>query len=419
MTVSVTKLANGMRVITEAMTRVETVSCGVWIGTGARNEAAEVNGVAHLLEHMAFKGTKRRSAQDIVEEIESVGGHLNAYTGREQTAYYAKVLKEDTELALDILADILQHSTFDSEELERERTVVIQEIGQAHDTPDDRIFDHFQMAAFPNQALGRPVLGDLETVGRMPREVVMDHMRIGYGADRMVLAAAGNLDHDEIVAATERLFDSVPAEAKVEMEPGNYVGGMHSEIRDLEQVHLLLGFPGLSYGDDQFYATSVMSTVLGGGMSSRLFQEIREKRGLVYSIYSYPSFYRDCGLFGIYAGTGSEGVDELLPVICKQICQLPDTLDDKEIDRARSQIKAATMMSLESTGSRCEQMAQQMLVFGYPLTTEEQIERIEAVDRLAIQQVAVRIFSGRPTIAAIGPMNQIMEYDRLVAALTN
>ncbi len=419
MTVSVTTLPNGMRVVTEAMTRVETVSCGVWIGTGARNEAADVNGVAHLLEHMAFKGTERRNAQEIVEEIESVGGHLNAYTSREQTAYYAKILKENTGLALDILSDILQYSTFESQELERERTVVIQEIGQAHDTPDDRVFDHFQMAAFPDQALGRPVLGCIETVSNMPRETVMGHMRAGYGGDRMVLSAAGNLDHDEIVSMAERLFNAIPEVGHFEMEPGTYVGGAHLEDRDLEQVHLLLGFPGISYENDQFYATSVMSALLGGGMSSRLFQEVREKRGLVYSIYSYPAFYRDCGLFGIYAGTGPEDVDELLPVICEEIRRLPGSLSDEEIERARTQLKAATLMSLESTGSRCEQMAQQMLVFGRPLTTEEQVEKIEAVDRAAICGVAERIFSGRPTIAAIGPVNQIMEYDHLVATLAN
>lgn len=417
MTVNVSTLGNGIRVVTESMPRVETVSCGVWVGTGARNETAEVNGVAHLLEHMAFKGTARRNAQDIVEEIESVGGHLNAYTSREQTAYYAKVLKENTGLALDILSDILQHSTFDDAELERERTVVIQEIGQAHDTPDDRIFDYFQMAAFPDQPLGRPVLGGVDTVGTMPRETIMKHMQSGYGGDRMVVAAAGNLEHDTFVALAEKLFDSIPPQGLVEMEPGFYEGGNHLEDRDLEQVHLLLGFPGLSYEDDQFYATSVMSTLFGGGMSSRLFQEIREKRGLVYSIYSYPSFYRDCGLFGIYAGTGPEDVDELLPAICEEIRRLPQTLDDREIERARTQLKAATLMSLESTGSRCEQMAQQMLVFGRPLTTEEQVEKIEAVDQAAVRDVALQIFSGRPTIAAIGPVNQIMEYDQLVAAL--
>lgn len=399
------------------MPRVETVSCGVWVGTGARNEAKSVNGVAHLLEHMAFKGTERRSAQDIVEEIESVGGHLNAYTSREQTAYYAKVLKENTHLALDLLSDILQHSTFEEQELERERAVVIQEIGQAHDTPDDRIFDYFQMTAFPDQPLGRPVLGEVETVEAMPREQIIQHMRTGYGGDQMVLAAAGNLVHEDFVAQAGAVFDALPSQGHVDMEPGRYQGGARFEDRDLEQVHLLLGFPGLSYEDDAFYATSVMSTLLGGGMSSRLFQEIRERRGLVYSIYSYASFYRDCGLFGIYAGTGPGDIEELLPVICEEIRRLPETLEEREIERARTQLKAATLMSLESTGSRCEQMGQQMLIFGRPLTTEEQVERIEAVDAAAVRDVALRIFTGCPTIAAIGPLTQIMEYDQLVSAL--
>ena len=417
MSVEVSTLDNGMRVVTETMPRVETVSCGVWVGTGARDEPEEVNGVAHLLEHMAFKGTARRSAQDIVEEIESVGGHLNAYTSREQTAYYAKVLKENTGLALDLLADILQHSTFDEEELERERAVVIQEIGQAHDTPDDRIFDYFQLAAFPDQPLGRPVLGAVETVGGMPRDRIMRHMRSGYGGDRMVLAGAGNLDHERFVEEARQLFDQLPPRGEVSAHPGTYEGGAHLEDRDLEQVHLLLGFPGLSYEDDQFYATSVMSTLFGGGMSSRLFQEIRERRGLVYSIYSYASFYRDCGLYGIYAGTGPDDVAELLPAICQEIRQLAETLEEREIERARTQLKAATLMSLESTGSRCEQMGQQMLIFGRPLTTEEQVARIEAVDADAVRRVAGQIFSGKPTIAAIGPVHQMMEYDQLVAAL--
>ncbi len=417
MSVEVSTLANGLRVVTEAMPRVETVSCGVWVGTGARNEAKSVNGVAHLLEHMAFKGTERRSAQDIVEEIESVGGHLNAYTSREQTAYYAKVLKENTHLALDLLSDILQHSTFEEQELERERAVVIQEIGQAHDTPDDRIFDYFQMTAFPDQPLGRPVLGEVETVEAMPREQIIQHMRTGYGGDQMVLAAAGNLVHEDFVAQAGAVFDALPSQGHVDMEPGRYQGGARFEDRDLEQVHLLLGFPGLSYEDDAFYATSVMSTLLGGGMSSRLFQEIRERRGLVYSIYSYASFYRDCGLFGIYAGTGPGDIEELLPVICEEIRRLPETLEEREIERARTQLKAATLMSLESTGSRCEQMGQQMLIFGRPLTTEEQVERIEAVDAAAVRDVALRIFTGCPTIAAIGPLTQIMEYDQLVSAL--
>jgi predicted Zn-dependent peptidase len=417
MSVQVSMLENGMRVVTEAMPRVETVSCGVWVGSGSRNELAEVNGVAHLLEHMAFKGTERRSARDIVEEIEAVGGHLNAYTGREQTAYYAKVLKENTGLALDLLSDILQNSIFDAEELERERAVVIQEIGQAQDTPDDRVFDSFQLAAFPDQPLGRPVLGSVDTVGMMPRERIMQHMKSGYSGDRMVLAAAGNIDHKTFVGEARRLFDSIPESSDVVIEPGKYKGGVHLEDRDLEQVHLLLGFPGLSYKDDEFYSMSVMSTLLGGGMSSRLFQEIREKRGLVYSIYCYPSFYRDCGLFGIYGGTSPDDINQMIPAICAEINRLSATITDREIARARMQLKAGTLMSLESTGARCEQLAQQMLIFGHPLTLNEQIGKIESVDKDAICGIAERTFSGKPTIATIGPANQIIEYNEIAAAL--
>ena len=417
MTVEVSTLGNGIRIVTETMPAVETVSCGIWVGTGARNEPAQFNGVAHLLEHMAFKGTDRRSAQAIVEEIESVGGHLNAYTSREQTAYYAKVLKEDTDLAIDILADILQNSTFDTDELERERTVIIQEIGQAHDTPDDRIFDYFQMTAVPDQPLGRPVLGSAEIVRSMSRETIMDYMQSSYGGDRMILAAAGNLAHDRIVREAERLFDGIPSAGDVLTVPGRYRGGDHTEHRDLEQVHLLLGFPGYSYRDDEFYAEMVMSTLLGGGMSSRLFQEIRERRGLVYSIYSYASFYGDCGLFGIYAGTGPDDVAELMPAICQEIRKMPDSLTPAEIDRARTQLKAATVMSLESTSARCEQLGQQMLIFGRPLSMEEQVARIEAVSESDIVSVSRRIFSGRPTVAAVGPVEQIMSDDDVAASL--
>ena len=242
-------------------------------------------------------------------------------------------------------------------------------------------------------------------------------MKSGYGGDRMVLAAAGNIDHKTFVEDARRLFDSIPASSNVVIEPGKYNGGAHVEDKDLEQVHLLLGFPGLSYEDDEFYAMSVMSTLLGGGMSSRLFQEIREKRGLVYSIYCYPSFYRDCGLFGIYGGTSPDDINQMIPAICNEIKRLSATLTDREIARARTQLKAGTLMSLESTSARCEQLGQQMLIFDHPLTTDEQIGKIESVDKDAVRGIAERIFAGKPTIATIGPVNQIIAYDELVAAL--
>ncbi len=417
MAAEVTTLVNGLQIVTETMPAVESVTCGIWVGVGARNEPAELNGVAHLLEHMAFKGTERRTARQIAEEIEAVGGHLNAYTSREQTAYYAKVLHDDLELALDLIADILLNATFDPEELDRERAVVLQEIGQAHDTPDDRVFDHFQAAAFPDQPLGRPVLGSAEIVRAMPREAIMGYMRRTYGADRMVLVAAGRVTHEHVVGLAKRLFRDLPRNGRVETVPALYVGGERREPRALEQVHLVMGFPGVAYGDKDFYAASVLATLLGGGMSSRLFQEIRERRGLVYSIYSYASCYVDGGLFGIYAGTGEEEVAELIPAIAAEIRGVARRVEPDELLRARNQLKAGILMSLESTGARCEQLGQQMLVFGRPIPVDEQVARIEAVDTATVAAVARRIFSGRPTLAAIGPVGRLEACAKLAERL--
>lgn len=418
MTVRQTTLENGLRIVSHTMDAVETVSVGVFVDAGTRNEPVEINGVAHMLEHMAFKGTKRRSALDIVAEIEEVGGHLNAYTSREHTAYYAKVLKEDAPLAVDILADILQHSTFEPEELARERSVVLQEIGQAHDTPDDLVFDHFQATAFPDQPMGRPVLGDAERVQTMSREAIMGYMDKAYGAASMVLSAAGMIEHDQLVTLARHLFIDLPDSRALGNETAAYGGGEHLEDRDLEQVHLTIGFPGLGMHDPDIYASTVMSVLFGGGMSSRLFQEIRERRGLAYSIHSYCSCYSDCGLFGIYAGTGEEEITELMPVLADEVKRLVGSLEEGEVRRARNQLKAATLMSLESTGSRAEQLGEQMLVFGRPLPIDEIVARIDAVDMDAVRRVAGRIFTGRPSLAAIGPLGRMMPYDRFAERLS-
>lgn len=412
-TARISTLPNGVRVVTDAMDSVETASVGVWVGSGTRHEPAEINGVAHLLEHMAFKGTQRRSASEIVREIEDVGGHINAYTSREQTAYYAKVLKDDTALAFDILADILQNSVFNPDELARERAVVLQEIGQARDTPDDIVFDHFQTTAFPDQPMGRPVLGTPEIVTGMSREAIMDYMGRVYGGSRMVLSAAGAVDHDETVRMAADLFGGAPSNSDASSRPGQYHGGEYRENRDLEQVHLVLGFPSFGYHDEDFYAAAVFSSLFGGGMSSRLFQEIRERRGLAYSIYAFSSHYTDCGCFGIYAGTGENDLGELMPALCGEIRGLADTIDENEVKRARNQLKSATLMGLESTSSRCEQIAQQMLIYGRRIPLDEQVALIDAVDVAAVAKVANRIFSGRPTLAAIGPVDTLMTYDDL------
>ncbi|HEX4186002.1 MAG TPA: pitrilysin family protein [Stellaceae bacterium] len=413
MTTQLSTLANGLRVATDRIDTVDTVSLGIWVDVGTRHEQADINGVAHFLEHMAFKGTDRRSALGIAEEIEAVGGHLNAYTSRESTAYYAKMLKEDVPLALDILSDILQNSTFKPEEIERERAVILQEIGQANDTPDDIVFDHFQECAYPDQSMGRPVLGRPEIIRQLEREAIIAYLRDHYGAQRMVLAAAGHLDHDRIAGLADKLLGGLPAERSATTEPACYAGGDRREERDLEQLHLVLGFPGVVLGDPDYYAASVLSTAFGGGMSSRLFQEIREKRGLVYTIHSFVHGYRDGGLFGIYAGTGEVEAAELVPALCAEAARLDDGLNPVELNRAKTQMKAGLLMSLESTSARCEQLAQHLLIHGTPFDPLEIVGRIEAVDDAAIRRVVARWRSAQPTLAALGPLSRLEEFDRI------
>ena len=409
--IRLTRLANGMTVVTDRMPTVETASLGVWVDAGTRHETADINGISHLLEHMAFKGTERRSAQGIAEEIEAVGGHLNAYTSREHTAYYAKILKEDVGLAVDLLADILQHSALDADELAREQAVVAQEISQSIDTPDDIIFDHFQSTAYPDQAVGRPVLGTADLVRGMSRSTLSGYMRENYGAGRMILAAAGNLEHDALVELAGRQFVALPPDRPAVADKAVYVGGDYREARDLEQVHLVLGFDGLSYDDPDFYSASVLSTLLGGGMSSRLFQEVREKRGLVYSIYSFTTSYTDGGLFAIYAGTGEDEATEVIPVVCDEVMKVARSVGADEVQRARAQLKSSLLMAMESTSARCEQLARHLQAHGRLIPVEEMVAEVEAVDVDKVVAVARRLFTGNPTFAAIGRTDKVEDFD--------
>lgn len=405
--IRVQTLASGLTVVSEEMPRVETVSFGAYVAAGTRHEMADENGVSHFLEHMAFKGTESRSAVAIAEEIEAVGGHINAYTAREQTAYYVKVLKEDMALGADIIGDILTHSVFEPEELERERGVILQEIGQANDTPDDIIFDHFQETAFPNQPMGRPTLGTEEVIRAMPRHALTNYMRGHYGTRNVVVAATGKLRHEEVAALAEKHFADLPTSPVPAAAPAAYVGGEFRETRELDQVHIVLGFPSVSYTHRDFYPTMLLSTLLGGGMSSRLFQEIREKRGLVYSIYAFTAPAADCGLFGIYAGTGESEAAELMPVTLEELRRVQLDVTEVELQRARAQSKASILMSLESTGSRCEQLARQLQVYGRIVPVHEMVAEIEAVGTEDIRRAAAQLFRARPTLAVLGPAGRV------------
>lgn len=415
--IQVTRLPNGLTVVTERMDRVETVSFGAYVGTGSRSETAAENGVSHFLEHMAFKGTTTRTAAQIAEEVEAVGGQINAYTAREQTAYYIKVLKENTPLAADIIGDILTHSTFETQELERERGVILQEIGQANDTPDDIIFDHFQEVAYPAQSLGRPILGSEDGIRQMTRATLTGYMQRHYGAGNTVIGAAGNLRHDQILDLVQRHFADLPTTVPPASEPATYHGGDFRQVRDLDQVHVVLGFPSIGFGHEDYYPTMLLSSLLGGGMSSRLFQEIREKRGLVYSIYSFNAPYKDGGLFGIYAGTGEEEVEELVPVTLEELRKVQSEVSEAELARARSQVKASVLMSLESTGARCEQLARQIQIYGRTIPTQETIAKIEAVTVADVQRAAIRQFRGAPTLTALGPVGRLPELSSVTDVL--
>lgn len=404
MSAEITTLPNGLRVVTEEMPNLQTVSLGIWVGTGARFEKADEHGISHLLEHMAFKGTPSRTARDIAEQIEAVGGDLNAATSLENTSYYVRILKDDVELAISLLADILQNPLFDEEELVREKDVILQEIAAAGDSPDDLVYDLAQEKAFPAQPLGRPILGTAQSVMDITAEDLTGYMNRHYTADRMIIGAAGAVKHDEVVSYAERYFSGLKSSNGAKPIPAIYRGGTGCSSKDFEQSHIVLAFNGASYKDDDFYTSQVFSGLLGGGMSSRLFQEVREKRGLCYAIYTFSWGLSDAGLFGIHAATGADQMGELLRVINGELSRATSTKPtDAELSRAKAQLKAGLLMSLESSAARAEQLARQLHAFGRPLETKELLDRVEAVTPEDIQMLAERLLTeATPSCATVG-----------------
>jgi len=413
-----TRLPGGLRVITDTVPGVQTVALGVWVGVGTRHEDIVNNGTAHLVEHMLFKGTAKRSAQDIVEAIEDVGGNTNAYTSRELTSYHIHLLKDDMTLALDVLADMVQNASLLEEELEKERHVVLQEIGMCNDTPDDMVFDNYFETAYPDQSLGAPILGKAEIVGDMDRAVLVDYIRRFYTPGRIVVSAAGAIEHESFAAQVGKAFGDLPPDIRQGKVAAFYEGGENRCEKALEQSHVILGFQGVNRLDDSYYAMQALSTLLGGGMSSRLFQEIREKRGLVYSIYSFTSAWMDDGQFGIYAGTGPDDLPEMIPVLCDEIKGVVDSVTAQEVERAKAQIKASMLMARESMMSRADRQARHLIFRETVLDEKEILDKIEAVNAKAVGKVAKRIFSAKPTLAGLGPLKDLESFQDISGRLT-
>ncbi len=418
MSVDVTKLENGLTVVSENMPHLESAALGIWVKAGARNERRDQHGVAHLLEHMAFKGTKSRTAIQIAEEIENVGGDVNAATSVETTSYYARVLQDDVELGIDILHDILANSTFDEAELEREQHVILQEIGSAKDTPDDLVFDLFQNTAFAGQPIGRPILGTPETVQSFGAESLRTYLNDHYRGPNMVLSAAGKVDHDALVEQARTTFGLFGNETGTPPQPAFYRGGECLLEREFQEVQIVIGFEGKPYQVRDFYASQLLATVLGGGMSSRLFQEVREKRGLCYSIYAFHWAFSDSGIFGIHAATGEEDAAELVPVIIDELLRAAQDINEQEVKRARAQIRSSLLMSMESPSSRSGQIARQILLYGRLVTNEELNDRLAAISPERLQDLAVRLFTqSNPTLAAVGPVGSVMRQEEIAARL--
>jgi len=412
-----TTLANGLQIATYAMPSAHSVAVSVGVNVGARHEPEALNGISHMLEHMAFKGTKKRNAQEIAECFDAVGGHLNAYTSMEHTVYYARVLRENLDVAVDVLSDIVQHSTFAKEELERERMVILQELAMHHDTPDDVIFDDFTACAFPDQGVGRSILGTRKTVESFTQADLRAYTDQHYGAKRMVVTAAGNIKHAEFVAAVEAAFADLPELSPQEILPARYRGGYVGQAKDLEQLHLLIGFPAAAYHDEGYRTQQVLSTLLGGGMSSRLFQEVREKRGLAYSIYAFLNAHEDTGLFGIYAGMDGKEGEHVMQIIAEQMQKVVSGVDAAELDRAKTQLKASLLMGQESVTSQSDFLARYLLIYGRVKPSEEIIGTIDAVTLEDIQGAMQQILQGKPTVAAIGPKGAMPSEEKMMAPL--
>jgi predicted Zn-dependent peptidase len=408
--IEITTLANGIRVVSETVTHVQSVSLGIWVGVGSRDEERDVRGITHFIEHMLFKGTGRRDARQIADEIESRGGSLNAFTDKEYTCYYAKALAEHADIVMDVLTDMLRHSALDSEELGREQNVVIEEIKRYNDTPDDIVHDLFAQTLWKTHPLGRPVIGTSKTVAALDRQDLVDYLSTHYTPDRIVVSASGNVKHADIVALAEKSLGDMCGSTyrRRPIRPPVASGQDKRTRKRTEQVHFCYGSPAFSQHDDDRYALTILDTVLGGNMSSRLFQEIREKRGLAYSIGSYSVSYDEGGIFTVYGGTSPDTFDQVLDLTRVELEKVKrEGLTEDEVAKAKTQIRGALVLGLENMSSRMMRMGKSLLYFDRVIPLDEIIHKINGVTHDDLGRISNTLFDeSQLTLAAVGPFRK-------------
>ncbi|WP_043486638.1 M16 family metallopeptidase [Streptomyces bingchenggensis] len=413
-TVRRTTLPGGLRIVTETLPSVRSATFGIWAHVGSRDETPVLNGATHYLEHLLFKGTQRRSALDISSAIDAVGGEMNAFTAKEYTCYYARVLDTDLPLAIDVVCDMLTGSLIDAADVEAERGVVLEEIAMTEDDPGDCVHDLFAHTMLGDTPLGRPVLGTVDTVNGLGRDQIARFYKKHYDPTHLVVAAAGNVDHAAVVRQVRKAFDKAGALSRTDAVPVaprdgtrtiRAAGRVEVQGRKTEQAHVVLGMPGIARTDDRRWALGVLNTALGGGMSSRLFQEVREKRGLAYSVYSYTSGFADCGLFGVYAGCRPSQAADVLKICRDELDHVAQHgLTDEELRRAVGQLRGSTVLGLEDTGALMNRIGKSELCWGDQMSVDDMLARMAAVTPDEVREVAHDVLGQRPSLSVIGPL---------------
>ncbi len=409
------RLPNGLKVLFDKMPQVESLSIRILFKVGSRDEKDSIDGISHILEHMFFKGTEKRSAKDIAEEFDMIGGYLNAYTGKERTVYYAKVLKADLETAVDVLADIVINSIYDKDELVKELNVICQEISDAEDNPEDVLFEALFKKVFENHQIGKPIAGTHESVLSCTKDDVVKYFSKYYSPNNAFLSISGNFDEDRALKLLSEKFSQWKNKLS-EIEPHiipNYVGGNIRIQKPIEQAHISIAFNGVSIIDENYYLHQIAAIIAGGSMSSRLFQEVREKRGLAYSISAFSTNYSDCGIWGIYASTDQKSLNELVNVSIDELKKMTSDITEKEVQTAKAQIKASLLMSMESSGSRAEKLVNNIATFGRIISNEEVVSKIEIITVEDVQNCIRSIISTVCTVSAVGQIDSLQSYDQI------